>query len=91
MPVCPRCGVAYLDTETHACARRTSLLLVFAMGAIGLIVGGAVGGQGLATYCVAVGTPCGEGALMTGVPFGALGGAALAMYAARIIDPKAKR
>jgi hypothetical protein len=29
MPVCPRCGVGYLDSETHRCAPRTTEAKVF--------------------------------------------------------------
>ena len=79
MPICPTCGIAYLDGESHVCPSRVSVGFVIVMLVVGVVLGAFIGGEGQSLGCLAVGAPCGEGALFSGVPIGAIVGGAVGM------------
>jgi hypothetical protein len=86
MPVCPRCDVAYLDSETHKCEPTASQWAVGAGVVAGVVTGGAFGFVVcLFGFALASGgdAQSGLGALFIGTPVGAIIGAIIGWRAAR--------
>jgi hypothetical protein len=77
MPICPTCGIAFLEGESHHCARQPAPLLASAA-----VVGGAVMGAGfgylgvVAVACLLMdaGNLCGFAGFIFGLPIGGLVG-----------------
>ena len=80
MPVCPRCRIAYLDSESHACQRDASSRV----GALGPIAVRAVLGAVVAAVVAGALTANGQsGALGTGVSAGVIVGVLIVVLARR--------
>jgi hypothetical protein len=75
MPVCPKCRIAYLPTESHRCPSRPDDWHVWFAGTVGALAGGAVGFVGTLFLSVLIGgdnPQVGLVALFVGAPLGGL-------------------
>jgi len=80
MPVCPRCRIAYLDTESHTCQRDASSRV----GPLGRTAVRAALGAVVATVVAGALTANGHsGALVAGVPAGVIVGVLIVVLARR--------